>query len=188
MAIHTARSATTYDPTTIVLHWLTAVLVSALWLVGQTADFIPDGPLNTAVWSCHVVFGFVLAALLVFRVYHRLTNGRRLPPTRAFNKFAVATHLLLYALLGVVVILGVANAFVRGYNLFDVVSLPQIGDKDLKKPITEWHGLLANVTLALAGLHAVAALVHHYAFGDAVLARMIPVTRRRQSASYYKVP
>jgi cytochrome b561 len=38
----------TYDRTTIVLHWFTAVSVVVLWIIGQTADWIPDGPVNTA--------------------------------------------------------------------------------------------------------------------------------------------
>jgi cytochrome b561 len=71
-------------------------------------------------------------------------------------------------------VLGVVNAFVRGYNLFDLVSLPQLGDRAMRKPITHWHGLAANLLLALAGLHAAAALFHHYIIRDSVLARMVP--------------
>ena len=120
-------NAMVYDRTTIFLHWATAVLFALLWSIGQTADFIPDGPLNTAVWSCHVVFGFALALLLVVRVFHRTTNGRKLPPADegVLHVAAKSTHYGLYALLAVVVALGIANAFVRGYNLFDLFSLPR---------------------------------------------------------------
>ena len=51
---------------------------------------------------------------------------------------AKATHHGLYLLLLVVIVLGITNAFVRGYNLFDLVSLPQLGDRALRRPIT--HG------------------------------------------------
>ena len=87
---------------------------------------------------------------------------------------AEATHYGLYLLLLTVIVLGIINAVVRGYNLFDLVSLPQIGDRAMRKPITHWHGLAANLLLALAGLHAAAALFHHYMLRDSVLARMIP--------------
>jgi cytochrome b561 len=87
---------------------------------------------------------------------------------------AKATHHGLYLLLLIVIVLGVVNAFVRGYNLFDLASLPQIGDRALRKPITNWHGLAANVLLGLAGLHAAAALFHHYVIRDSVLGRMLP--------------
>ena len=33
-----------YDRTTVSLHWITALFVAALWLIGQTADRLPKGP------------------------------------------------------------------------------------------------------------------------------------------------
>jgi cytochrome b561 len=167
-----------YDRTTIALHWVTAASVVVLWIIGQTADWIPHGAANTAVWSVHVVLGFVLAAILAWRI-RRASGGQRLPPedSGVLSAFAKLTHYLLYALLLVVVVLGVVNAFVRGYNLFDLVSLRQIGDRAWRRPITEWHGLAANILLGLALFHALAALVHHYLWHDAVLKRMMPGVR-----------
>jgi cytochrome b561 len=165
-----------YDRTTISLHWITAGLVVVLWIIGQTADWLPHGPLNTAYWSVHVVLGFALAALIAWRIIWRNSGGRRWPAaeTGLLHLVAEATHYGLYLLLLTVIVLGIINAFVRGYNLFDLVSLPQIGDRAMRKPITHWHGLAANLLLALAGLHAAAALFHHYMLRDSVLARMIP--------------
>lgn len=168
-----------YDRTTISLHWITAGLVVVLWIIGQTADWFPDGPFNTGYWSVHVVLGFALAALIAGRMIWRNSGGRRLPAadTGVLHAVAKATHYGLYLLLLVVVVLGTVNAFVRGYNLFDLVSLPQIGDRTMRKPITQWHGLAANLLLALAGLHAAAALFHDYITRDSVLARMLPARR-----------
>jgi len=164
-----------YDRTTIGLHWATAILVVVLWIMGQTADWVPRGSMRLDYWSIHVVLGFVLALLLIGRIVWRGSGGRRLPPTDAgiLHFLAEATHILLYLLLVIVVGLGVINAFVRGYNLFDWVKLPQIGDRALGRPITQWHGLTANVLLGLALLHALAALGHHYVMRDGVLQRML---------------
>lgn len=165
-----------YDRTTIMLHWMTAGSVVILWIIGQTADWFPHGPFNTGYWSVHVVLGFVLAVVLAWRIVWRLSAGRRLPAADAptLQVLAKTTHYGLYLLLLIVVLLGITNAFVRGYNLFDLVSLPQIGDKALRKPITQWHGLAANILLALAAFHAAAALFHHYVMRDSVLGRMAP--------------
>ena len=165
-----------YDRTTISLHWLTAFCVVVLWTIGQTADWIPDGPVNTDVWSVHVVLGFCLVAIYAYRVIWRATQGRRLPPadSGALNVVAKGNHYAMYAVLAVVLALGVTNAFVRGYNLFDLFSLPQIGNKDLRHVITDWHGLAANILLALAAIHAVAALIHQYVWRDGLLNRMAP--------------
>jgi cytochrome b561 len=165
-----------YDRTTISLHWITAGLVAVLWIIGQTADWLPDGVLNTDYWSIHVVLGFALAAVIAWRMIWRNSGGSRLPAADAgvLQVVAKATHYGLYLLLLVVVVLGLVNAFVRGYNLFDLVSLPQVGDRAVRKPITHWHGFAANLLLGLAGLHAAAALFHHYILRDSVLARMVP--------------
>jgi cytochrome b561 len=165
-----------YDRTTISLHWITAGLVVILWIIGQTADWLPDGPLNTDYWSIHVVLGFALVAVIAWRIIWRNSGGNRLPAadTGVLNGVAQATHYGLYVLLLAAVVLGIINAFVRGYNLFDLMSLPQIGDRAMRKPITHWHGLAANLLLGLAGLHAAAALFHHYILRDGVLARMAP--------------
>lgn len=165
-----------YDSTTISLHWVTAILVVVLWIIGQTADWIPNGPVNTRYWSVHVVLGFALAAVIGWRMAWRGSRGRRLPPadTGTLHAFAKATHFSLYALLLTTLTLGVVNAFVRGYNLFDLAHLPQIGDRAWRKPITGWHGLAANILLGSALFHAAAALVHHYVWRDGLLRRMLP--------------
>jgi cytochrome b561 len=165
----------TYDRATIVMHWATAALAVVLWIIGQTADWIPDGPLNTSVWSVHVILGFLFAAAVIVRIFWRISGGRHLPDADrgALQVFAKATHYLLYGLLITVAALGLVNAFVRGYNLFDVVSLPQIGDRALRRPITRWHGLVANILLGLAVFHASAALVHHFIWRDDVFSRML---------------
>ena len=165
-----------YDATTMALHWATASLVVVLWILGQTADWFPDGPVNTAMWSTHVVLGFTLAGVLVWRIGWRSSGGRALPAADrgALHVLAKATHYALYLLLATVVTLGIVNAFVRGYSIYDLFHLPQVGDRRWRHAITEWHGLAANVVLGLAAFHAVAALVHHYIWRDGLLSRMVP--------------
>jgi cytochrome b561 len=172
----TNKMSSTYDPTTIGLHWATAILVTVLWIIGQTADWLPDGAVNTDYWSVHVVLGFALVIVLIWRLIWRRVGGRRLPAAHngVLGVLAEGTHYSLYLLLLVTVVLGIVNAFVRGYNLCDLLSLPQLGDRAWRKPITQWHGLAANFVLGVTLLHAAAALAHHYVLKDGVLRRMLP--------------
>ncbi len=165
-----------YDTTTIALHWFTAVSVGVLWIIGQTADWIPRGTVRSNYWSVHVVLGFTIAVGLILRILWRGLRGRQLPAADSgvLRLLAEATHYALYALLLIVVALGVVNAFLRGYTLFGLFSLPQLGEADLRRPITNWHGLASNVLVGLAFLHACAALAHHYVLKDDVLHRMLP--------------
>lgn len=174
-----------YDRTTIALHCATAAMVVLLWVLGQTADWFPDqGLMNTTLWSIHVVTGFALAVVLAWRIAWRLSGGRRLPPAgpAALHAAAKVTHYGLYLLLVAVVVLGVVNAFVRGYSIFGLFHLPQIGDRAWRRPITEWHGLVANIILAVAALHAAAAILHRRIAGTEVISRMVPRDRLPQSA------
>ena len=115
-------------------------------------------------------------AVIVTLLVWRHTNGRQLPveDPGILHHLAKATHAALYLLLFVIVGLGIANAFARGVDLFGFVSLPQLGDTALRRPLTHWHGLAANILMAIAVFHTTAALVHYYLWHDAVLRRMLP--------------
>ncbi len=172
-----------YDAMTIRLHWATAMLVALLWIMGQTADWFPRGPLRLDYWSLHVLLGFALLVVLGWRIIWRARGGRTLPAADhgLLQAAATATHYLLYALLVTVVILGVVNAFVRGFSMFGLFHLPQIGDPELKRPINRWHELAANAVLCVALFHAAAALVHHYVWRDGLIRRMMPGPAGRAS-------
>lgn len=167
-----------YDPTTIWLHWTTVGLIVVLWIIGQTADWAPSGPFRTGLWSIHVMLGFAMAFVLLTRVAWRAHFGRTLAPADTGVLYAIAkiTHYALYILLGAVVLLGIANALYRGFSLFGVWSLPQIGTNETatRRAINEWHELAANLTVLVACLHGVAALVHQYVWRDHLLERMKP--------------
>ena len=70
-----------YDPTTIALHWTTAILVTVLWIIGQTVDFPPTTALRNDYRSVHIVLGVSLAIVLLARMAWRLTGRKALPPT-----------------------------------------------------------------------------------------------------------
>ncbi len=165
-----------YDPTTIWLHWITVGLVAVLWVIGQTADLAPRGPVRTGVWSVHVLLGLATGLVLLTRVAWRAHFGRVLPPadTGILYTTARVTHYTLYILLGAVVVLGIVDALYRGFNLFGVWSLPQFGTGDAatRHSINEWHERAANLTIVVACLHAAAALVHQYVWRDHLIERM----------------
>ena len=167
-----------YDPTTIWLHWATVGLIAVLWLIGQTADLAPRGPIRTGLWSVHVVLGFMTAFVLVTRVAWRAHFGRELPPADTGLLYVVAkvTHYALYLLLAAVVVLGIVDASYRGFNVFGIWAVPQFGTGDTatRHSINEWHELAANLTIFVALAHATAALLHQYLWRDHLLERMKP--------------
>jgi cytochrome b561 len=166
-----------YDPATIWLHWITVGLILPLWIIGQTADWFPQ-PARMPIWSVHVLLGFAIALILLTRIAWRANFGRSLPPVDIglLNWVARLTHLALYFLIGAVVFLGILDASYRGFSIFGIWSIPQFGTDDpaIRRSITGWHGLAANALVAIAAVHAAAALVHQYVFRDRLLTRMRP--------------
>ena len=170
-------AATRYDGRTMFFHWATAVLVVAQWLGAQTINWFPVGPLRVDARSVHITFGVVLAVLLAARVVWRLTEGRRLPlaDKGPLNILAKGTHWSLYALLGIMLLLGLFLVWARGDNIFNLFSVPayEPGNRALAHQVQELHGTVGWIILALAGVHASAALFHRYVWHDGVLGRML---------------
>lgn len=169
-----------YDRPTIVLHWLTAVLVSVQWIMGRTTGLMARGPLRVDIWSVHVLLGLCITVVFIARITWRWHSGRRLPGvgTRVERAAAKLVHVSLYVVLGMVLVLGLANAIVHGFPLFNVLAIPGKQDMATILRVNAWHGLAANVFAVLVLLHTLAALFHHYVQRDGVLRRMGPKPRR----------
>ena len=171
------RIARRYDTTTIVFHWATAVLVVAQWIGAQTIDLFPRGPLRVDARSAHITLGALLGILLVARLVWRITRGRRLPlaDVGVLNLVAKATHWGLYVLLSAMVLVGLFLAWARGDSLFNTVSIPAYdpGNRVLVDQVQELHGTIGWLIVALASLHASAALFHRWVRRDGVLNRML---------------
>jgi cytochrome b561 len=167
-----------YDGTTILLHWATAILVVEQWLGAQIIDWFPRGALQVDARSVHITLGVLLAILLLGRVLWRSSRGRRLPPADSgfIGLVSKVTHWALYGLLAAMVLVGVALTWARGDSLFNLFSIPAYdpGNHALANQIHDIHAALGWIILALAGIHAAAALFHRYACRDGVLGRMLP--------------
>ena len=74
-----------------------------------------------------------------------------------------------------VLLLGIANVWVRGDSIFGLFTVPKFSpDQELRHRVEDLHETAANIVLIVAGLHALAALAHHYFMRDGVLKRMLP--------------
>jgi len=168
-----------YDPVTIALHWASAVLIGLLWVIGQTIDFAPQGVLRVDYRSLHMLLGVTLVGVFVARVTWRLRRGRSLPGAgnALLELVARLTHWTLYLLILSALGLGLANVWVRGDAIFNLLTVPAFdpGNKALRALIGDWHALAANAILILTGVHAAAALFHHFILRDGVLRRMLPM-------------
>jgi cytochrome b561 len=105
--------------------------------------------------------------------------------TGRLDRLAPIGHWLLYAIAIVAVILGITNALVRGDDIFNLFSLPDLahGDRDVRKVVGSLHGWVANTLVILVVGHALLALIHHYVLRDGVMRRMLPGARQSSDAA-----
>ena len=149
-----------YSALQITLHWLIAVLVFATWWLGEgmgrAFDAHNEGTL--AGWPLHVWLGLSVLVLVLVRLVVRWTSGAPDPVEHApgaLGLIAKWSHYLLYLLLLAAPVLG-AIAWFSG-----------------SEAVAGVHPIIANGLLILAGLHAVAALYHHFVRKDGVMKSMV---------------
>lgn len=171
-----------YGGGAMTFHWVMVVLITVVGVLGLLHDSWPKR--SQAFWiNIHALIGLLVWALLMARFWWRATHP---PPELPSESGALArrlsrpVHLLLYALLFVIPILGIVT-FVWHGRVFDF-GLFTI-DPGVKKnraifhPTEDIHGYLAYTLFALVGIHVLAALWHQFVRRDGVLSRMWPASR-----------
>jgi cytochrome b561 len=164
----------------IAFHWLTALLVAASFSVAWARNAIDDLAARALWLDVHRSIGFAVLALTLLRLALRWGAG----PVSSRGDLPLgmwmasrATHLLIYAGLIAMPLLGWAQSSARARH-FKLFGLPVPSlvrhDADLAERLGSWHAQLGWVLLGLIGLHALAALYHHYVLRDHVLRAMLP--------------
>jgi cytochrome b561 len=161
-------------------HWLTALAVLAAFLVseGGPPSRVYDGS-NAATLQLHESLGFAVFLLVLVRLLWRaIDRVPDDPPMPSWMALASrATHWALYALLVAVPATAILGAWLEGHpvTVYGIGAIgPFLGQSDLGEGLAEIHGLLGDTMMWIAGLHAAAALYHHFVRHDGVLRAMLP--------------
>ncbi len=164
-------------------HWTMAALVVIVGVLGLLHDTWPKQ--TQAFWiNVHALIGLVLWTVLIARLGWRHRHAPPILPDDVgwiAHRFSGPVHWLLYALLFLTPILGFVT-FVYHGRIFDF-GLFQVNPGIAKNravfhPTEDVHGYLAYALFGLAGLHASAAVWHHFYRRDGVLMRMWPGARK----------
>ena len=182
-----AVSPQSYDRVMRAIHWTTLLLVAAAFTAVWIADPAVVGPYVGQVVHVHRSLGLTVAALTVFRLAWRWWAGIPALPADlpAVQKLAARTaEGLIYVLLLAQPLVGLlyTNAYGLRVNFFFLVQIPAVmaRDRPLGMLLGEIHSFLGYTLLTLIGLHAAAALFHHFIRRDDVLNAMLPPRLRRR--------
>ena len=168
-----------YDPGAIRFHWTMAVLIVIVGVLGLLHDSWPKG--TQSFWiNIHALIGLLVWVLLMARFAWRTSHPPPpLPPEAGelSRRLSRPVHLSIYALLFVIPIFGIVTFIWHGrvfdFGLFKVDFGVQ-KNRAIFNPTEDIHGYLAYALFTVAGLHALAALWHHFVRRDRVLRRMWP--------------
>ncbi|MGX5659152.1 cytochrome b [Castellaniella ginsengisoli] len=179
-----------YHSLSIGAHWLTLALLIALYSLIELRGLAPKGSdLRDAMKMWHGMLGLTVLCLTVIRLMLRLAFRAppiTPPPSPRLHDLSRAAHAALYLFLIAAPLLGWLTLSAQGKPVpFFGFEWPALvaPDKALGHNLEDIHGTLGTLGYFLIGLHALAALYHHYFMRDDTLLRMLPTRRNgRKSA------
>ena len=174
-----AAQPSRYRPSLVALHWLTLVLLVAVYATMELRGMFPRGSAPRELMkSSHYFLGLSVFALTWVRLGLRASGGTPpiTPAPPAWQAIlARLVALALYALMLAMPVLGylLLNAEGKAPALGGW-SLPLLipAQDGLAATLEGWHETIATLGYGLVGLHAAAALYHHHLRKDDTLLRM----------------
>ncbi|MFC0142348.1 cytochrome b561 [Erwinia mallotivora] len=174
-----------YATSQILLHWLTLLLLIIVYATMEFRGLASHGSWQRSLMVVtHFSAGTTVLLIILLRLWLRTRHRTPaiVPPLRLW--MTAASHLLhtcLYGLFILLPVLGISSRYLRGkeWMLFGI-SMPVSTSPlpELAASLTDWHETLAPVGYWLVGIHALAALSHHYLFRDNTLLRMMPFRQK----------
>lgn len=173
-----------YHPASIALHWMTVLLLVAIYALIEFRGVFPKGTsAHDLMKTWHFMLGLTVPALVAARLVLRAQFPAtpmtpNLPAWQA--QLARAMHITLYAFLVIMPLLGWLTLSAKGKVIpFFGLQLPPLmgADNALAGSLEQIHGWIGTLGYWLIGLHAGAALLHHHVMHDDTLARMVPFLR-----------
>lgn len=165
------------------LHWLVFLLVvGALVLIFLHGAAEKGSVLRANLKWAHTQFGIAILLVMLPRIALRISRRGAVPPiSPALPRWqavvADAYHALLYGLLVVTPLFGIATMWLKG-KPWNILGIPlpfvAVSDAAFADRIEGMHQNLGLVVMYLAGLHAVIALYHHFVRRDDALERLLP--------------
>ena len=157
------------------VHWIMAALLLVMLASEVWFEALEHSLPEASVMAWHQSLGLAIFGLLVFRGLWRWLNRSRLTPPPHWATMARFGHIVLYALMILMPLSGLATSLgdgdtvtFFGWTVFS--SGPEM--EWLEDSAEDMHEALANVLWIMIALHVIAALVHQYLLDDRIMKRM----------------
>lgn len=163
-----------YSKGIIIIHWLSALLIFALFFLGLSMDGLEVNE-KMGLLKPHAALGLLVFILTVVRsvMFFRSKRPADLKTGSKFNdKLAIWIHNAFYILLLIIGASGIATMIIGGYG-----DALQTGDLTLIKaheniPPLKAHALAAYLTMILVVLHIIGVVKHFVLTKENILKRI----------------
>ena len=155
-----------YTKVAVAIHWITVLLVFAMFVLGWYMVDLPRGSSRGFFFSLHKSLGLMTFLLILVRLYWRMKNPPPAFPEEVGSfrrKVADSVHKLFYFLLIAQPLTGYLSSSFSGYKTsFFSLSLPYWGwsDPPLNEFFTELHVVFSIVLILVIVLHLLGVIVH----------------------------
>ncbi|MEO7493302.1 MAG: cytochrome b [Massilia sp.] len=176
------NSTARYGSLAISLHWLMLLLLAAVFASMELRGVFPKGSAaREAMKTWHYMLGLSVLVLALLRLVLRGATPAISPaPPQLQEMAATAMKVALYGFMLAMPLLGwlLLSADGKDIPFFGWQLAPLIAENHaLAETLEEVHETGATIGYVLIGLHAAAALYHHYLLHDDTLRRMLPTRR-----------
>jgi cytochrome b561 len=183
--VHLAKPIARYSGVAIALHWVLALALAGIFIVGTYMVGLSFSPARLKLYNWHKWAGITILTLSVLRLLWRATHRPPALPEAMVRGMPTwqqwahhATHGLMYALFFAVPLLGWAYSSATGFQIvvFGQLPLPDLvsASKELAEFLKPLHRLSAWALCGLVVLHVGAALKHQFVDRDGLISRMWP--------------
>ncbi|MCR5877076.1 cytochrome b [Phenylobacterium sp. J367] len=173
-----------YGWAAILLHWISAAGVVALYLTGEAMEEAAGRPARLAAMGQHVGLGVLLITFLAARILWSASQVRPAPleANRLMRRLADLVQFLFLAMIAVQIVSGPLVVWSNArpldvFGWFAIASPFPVAVEWLHEGAESVHKLTANLFWPLLGLHVLGAVKHLVIDRDATLRRMLWVKR-----------
>jgi cytochrome b561 len=194
------QTSTRYTKTAVVLHWLIAIFLVVMFVLGWfMADLPKDAPKQSAydlldlgiyTWqlaetvtprtfyfNLHKSLGVTIFALIAIRILWRITHK---PPALLTSykamerKVATGTHHLLYLFMVAVPLTGLIMGICSKYGVkwFGLDLFKGLDNNGVREIFESAHEVVGIILLVIVALHVAGALKHKFIDKDETMKRM----------------
>jgi len=170
----------TFGLSSILLHWATALLIIALFTMGQVMEGMPRGFEKSELMDLHKSLGMLLLILVFIRLTWRLFQGfpQAANPSATFlNMISRLWHWALLIMIIAIPVTGFisSDAGFSDVPFFGLFTFPDIlgFDHELHEQFEDIHGVLTKIIIPLVLIHVLAAFKHHFWDKDTTLKRIV---------------